>query len=64
MLRDVTDFLNIQTTRPLYGRAARDNLGPICVLEKYGFTMNKRGVIAADSPVPTTDPIRVWLFCV
>ena len=28
----------IETTRPLYGRAASDNAGSILVLEKRGFT--------------------------
>ena len=30
-------FLEIQTTRPLYARAVKDNLGSIRVLEKCGF---------------------------
>lgn len=32
-------FLKIDTTRPLYGRAARDNTGSVRVLEKCGFVL-------------------------
>jgi RimJ/RimL family protein N-acetyltransferase len=45
-------FLQIQTTRPIYARAARDNLASLRVLEKCGFKIvgedkgfaNARGV--------------------
>jgi RimJ/RimL family protein N-acetyltransferase len=37
--RALTAFLKVQTTRPLYGRAAKDNLGSIRVLEKCGFVL-------------------------
>jgi RimJ/RimL family protein N-acetyltransferase len=32
-------LLEIDKTRPIYGRAAKDNLGSIRVLEKCGFTL-------------------------
>ncbi len=35
----LTAFLNEITGRPLYARAAKDNLGSIRVLEKCGFTV-------------------------
>ena len=35
--RALMAFLGVQTTRPLYGRAAADNAGSIRVLEKCGF---------------------------
>jgi RimJ/RimL family protein N-acetyltransferase len=38
--RALTAFLEVQTTRPLYGRAAKDNLGSIRVLEKCGFVLS------------------------
>ena len=37
--RALTAFLKAQTTRPLYGRVAKDNLGSIRVLEKCGFVL-------------------------
>ncbi len=33
----LTAFLDIETTRPLFGRVAFDNYGSQRVLEKYGF---------------------------
>ncbi len=36
----LTAFLRLTETRPLYGRAAKDNLGSIRVLEKCGFTLH------------------------
>jgi RimJ/RimL family protein N-acetyltransferase len=33
----LAQFLNIVTVRPIFGRAAKDNLGSIRVLEKCGF---------------------------
>lgn len=36
--RALKEFLAIETTRPLYARAASDNAGSIRVLEKCGFT--------------------------
>lgn len=33
----LSEFLNIQAERPIYGRAASDNLGSLRVLEKCGF---------------------------
>lgn len=35
----LTAFLNIETTRPLHGRAAKDNTGSIRVMQKCGFTL-------------------------
>ena len=35
----LTAFLDIETTRPLHGRAAKDNLGSIRVMEKCGFIL-------------------------
>jgi RimJ/RimL family protein N-acetyltransferase len=32
-------FLQVQTTRPLYGRTAKDNTGSLRVMEKCGFTV-------------------------
>lgn len=32
-------FLKVQTTRPLYGRTAKDNTGSLRVMEKCGFTV-------------------------
>jgi RimJ/RimL family protein N-acetyltransferase len=32
-------LLNIDTTRPIFGRAAKDNRGSIRVLEKCGFVL-------------------------
>jgi RimJ/RimL family protein N-acetyltransferase len=37
----LTEFLRIVETRPLYGRAAEDNLGSIRVLEKCGFRLHR-----------------------
>jgi RimJ/RimL family protein N-acetyltransferase len=37
--RALSEFLRIQTTRPIYGRAAKDNFASIRVLEKCGFVM-------------------------
>lgn len=37
----LTAFLREQTTRPIFGRAAKDNLGSIRVLEKCGFVLEK-----------------------
>lgn len=39
----LTQFLKMETTRPIYARAAKDNLASIRVLEKCGFD-----VIATD----------------
>lgn len=38
-------FIKIETTRPLYGRSATDNLGSIRSMEKSGFQLlaNERG---------------------
>jgi RimJ/RimL family protein N-acetyltransferase len=36
--RALAQFLSLVETRPLYARAAKDNLGSIRVLEKCGFT--------------------------
>lgn len=33
----LAEFLTIQTTRPIYARAAKDNTGSLRVLEKCGF---------------------------
>lgn len=33
------EFLRVEKTRPLHGRAAKDNVGSIRVLEKCGFTI-------------------------
>ena len=33
----LTEFLKIETSRPIYGRAASDNIGSRKVLEKCGF---------------------------
>jgi RimJ/RimL family protein N-acetyltransferase len=35
--RALSEFLKIQKTRPLYARAARDNIASLRVLEKCGF---------------------------
>jgi RimJ/RimL family protein N-acetyltransferase len=35
----LTQFLRIVTIRPIFARAAKDNLGSIRVLEKNGFTL-------------------------
>jgi RimJ/RimL family protein N-acetyltransferase len=35
--RALTEFLKIETTRPIYGRVAFDNIGSQRVLEKCGF---------------------------
>jgi RimJ/RimL family protein N-acetyltransferase len=32
-------FLDVESTRPLFGRAARDNIGSIRVMEKCGFAL-------------------------
>jgi RimJ/RimL family protein N-acetyltransferase len=37
----LTEFLRVVETRPLYGRAAKDNLGSIRVLEKCGFRLDR-----------------------
>jgi RimJ/RimL family protein N-acetyltransferase len=37
--RALSAFLDIQTARPIYGRAAKDNIGSIRVMEKCGFTI-------------------------
>ena len=41
--RALSGFLKEQTTRPIYGRAARDNTGSIRVLEKCGFELTGYG---------------------
>lgn len=33
----LTEFLKLQTTRPIYARAAKDNVGSLRVLDKCGF---------------------------
>ncbi len=33
----LAEFLKLQTTRPIYARAAKDNVGSLRVLEKCGF---------------------------
>lgn len=35
----LAEFLHLQKTRPLYARAAKDNIASIRVLEKCGFTI-------------------------
>ena|SRR6478672_2695276 len=35
----LSEFLRIQTTRPIYGRAAKDNIASIRVMEKCGFSI-------------------------
>lgn len=35
----LAEFLKIQTTRPIYARAAKDNVGSLRVLEKCGFAV-------------------------
>jgi RimJ/RimL family protein N-acetyltransferase len=35
----LSQFLNQQTARPIYARAAKDNIGSLRVLEKCGFTI-------------------------
>jgi RimJ/RimL family protein N-acetyltransferase len=37
--RALSEFLGVVKTRPLYGHAARDNIGSIRVLQKCGFTI-------------------------
>lgn len=37
--RALLEFLKLQTTRPIYGRAASDNSASIRVLEKCGFVL-------------------------
>lgn len=39
--RALTDFLQIQQTRPLFAHVAKDNLGSLRVLEKCGFTITE-----------------------
>jgi RimJ/RimL family protein N-acetyltransferase len=41
--RALQDFLEVEATRPLYGRAASDNAGSIRVLEKCGFRIVGEG---------------------
>ncbi|MGB0388444.1 MAG: GNAT family N-acetyltransferase [Ardenticatenaceae bacterium] len=36
----LTAFLSVVTTRPLYGRAVKDNIASIRVLQKCGFTIS------------------------
>ncbi len=38
----LTEFLAIETTRPLYGYAAKHNTGSIRVLQKCGFEISRR----------------------
>ena len=38
--RALSEFLTEMTVRPVYARAAKDNLGSIRVLEKNGFTLS------------------------
>jgi RimJ/RimL family protein N-acetyltransferase len=35
----LAEFLKIETARPLFGRAAKDNVGSVRVLEKCGFRL-------------------------
>jgi RimJ/RimL family protein N-acetyltransferase len=35
----LAEFLKLQTTRPIYGRAAKDNAASLRVLEKCGFVV-------------------------
>lgn len=37
--RTLAAFLNYQTTRPIYARAAKDNVGSLRVLQKCGFVI-------------------------
>jgi RimJ/RimL family protein N-acetyltransferase len=37
--RALSDYLSLVTERPIYGRAARDNIASIRVMEKCGFTV-------------------------
>ena len=37
--RALTDYLSLVTERPIYGRAARDNVASIRVMEKCGFSV-------------------------
>ena len=39
----LTQFLELVTERPIYGRAAADNVASIRVLEKCGFVVTGRG---------------------
>lgn len=38
-IQALSAFLDLLETRPLYARAAKDNVGSMRVLEKYGFTI-------------------------
>jgi RimJ/RimL family protein N-acetyltransferase len=35
----LAEFLKLQTTRPIFGRAAKDNVGSLRVLAKCGFVI-------------------------
>ena len=41
--RALQEFLQLETTRPVYGRAASDNAASIRVLTKCGFLCRRRG---------------------
>ena len=60
----LTRFLRDVTVRPIYGRAAKDNVASIRVLEKCGFRMigqskgfaNARGAVVEEVILELTDP--------
>jgi RimJ/RimL family protein N-acetyltransferase len=41
--RALSEFLNVVTRRPLYARAAKDNIGSLRVLQKCSFTITGEG---------------------
>src|SRR2546427_1127742 len=62
--RALTRFLREVTVRPIYGRAAKDNVASIRVLEKCGFRMagqgeglaNARGKVVEELILELSDP--------
>ena len=62
--RALQQFLEFQTQRPIYGRAARDNLASIRVLEKCGFKLIDSEKGFANARGEEIDEVRLILHAV
>ena len=59
--RALAEFLEIETTRPLYAAAAADNIGSLRVLEKCGFRVTGPGRGYSNSRGVEVDEVNLRL---
>jgi RimJ/RimL family protein N-acetyltransferase len=57
----LSQFLDLETTRPLFARVAKHNVASIRVLEKCGFAISGEGVADADARGPQVEELILKL---